>query len=192
LLALANTGATRYHRIEATIHARPFEHGELNVSYLWSRARGDLNTLSDTYEPFEQPVIRPNLSGVLSSDVPHRLVSWGIFDLPMKLTLSPVVDVHTGLPYSEVDALQNYVGAPNSQRFPIFFSLDARIYREFALHLPFMGPSTKRKIRLGLYTLNLTNHQNPHDIHNNVASPLFGQFAGYNHRVNGFVIDIIN
>jgi hypothetical protein len=192
MLALANTGAARYRRVEATLHARPFEHGELNVSYVWSRSRGDLNMLSDTYMPFEQPVIRPNVSGVLPSDVPHRLVTWGLFDLPFKLTLSPVVDVRTGLPYSNVDVLQNYVGAANSQRFPTFFSLDAKIYREFALHLPFMERSTKRKIRFGVYSLNLTNHRNPLDIYNNVASPLFGQFAGFQHRIDGLVIDVVN
>src|SRR6267154_588680 len=192
MLALANTGTSRYRRVEATVNARPFEHANLNVSYVWSRARGDLNALSDTFVPFEQPVIRPNVAGVLSSDVPHRVVSWGIVDLPWKLTLSPVVDVHTGLPYSNVDVLQNYVGAPNSLRFPTFFSLDARIYREFPLRLPLIGRSTKRKIRLGVYSLNLTNHLNPHDIYNNVVSPLFGQFAGYNRRVDGLVVEIVN
>jgi hypothetical protein len=164
----------------------------LNVSYAWSRSRGDLNTLSDTYVPFEQPVIRPNLSGVLSSDVPHRVVTWGIIALPLKLTFSPVVDVHTGLPFSKVDVLQNYVGSPNSLRFPTFFSLDVRIYREFPLSMPFLGRSSNRKIRFGLYSLDLTNRHNPHDIYNNVASPLFGQFAGFNRRVDGFVIDIIS
>jgi hypothetical protein len=192
VLALTNRGFSRYHRVEATVTARPFEHGNLNVSYVWSRARGDLNALSDTFVPFEQPVIRQNISGILPSDVPHRLVSWGILDLPWKLTLSPVVDVHTGLPFSDVDVLQNYVGAPNSLRFPTFFSLDARIYREFPLRLPFVGRSKSRKIRLGLYSLNLTNHLNPHDIYNNVASPLFGQFAGYHRRIDGLVIEIVN
>jgi len=192
MLALTNTGFSRYHRVGATLSARPFEHANLNVSYVWSRARGDLNALSDTFVPFEQPVIRQNTSGILPSDVPHRLVSWGILDLPWKLTLSPVVDVHTGLPFSDVDVLQNYVGPPNSLRFPTFFSLDARVYREFPLRLPFVGRSKSRKIRLGLYSLNLTNHLNPHDIYNNVASPLFGQFAGYHRRIDGLVIEIVN
>ena len=191
-MALTSTGTSRYRRIEATVNARPYEHANLNVSYVWSRARGNLNGLSDTFVPFEQPVIRPNVSGVLSSDVPNRLVTWGIFDLPSKLKLSPVVDVRTGLPFSNVDVLQNYVGSPNSQRFPTFFSLDARIYREFPLRVPFMGRSTKRKIRLGVYSLNLTNHRNPHDVYNNIASPLFGQFAGYYRRIDGLVIEIIN
>jgi hypothetical protein len=192
VLALANNGTERYRRIEATLHARPFEHGDLNVSYVWSRSRGDLNTLAETYMPFEEPVIRPNATGILPSDVPHRIVTWGIFSLPWKLTFSPVVDVRTGLPYSNVDTLQNYVGVPNSMRFPTFFSLDGRIYREFPLRLPFREKSTKRKIRLGVYTNNLTNHGNFHDVYNNVTSPLFGRFAGFYHRTDGFVIDIVD
>jgi hypothetical protein len=192
MLALSNTGTSRYRRVEAIVSARPSEHAELNVSYVWSRARGDLNTLADTLVPFEQPVIRPNVSGILPSDVPNRVVAWGIFDLPWKLKLSPVVDVHTGYPYSDVDVLQNYVGEPNTRRFPTFFSLDARIYREFPLVLPFIGHSMKRKLRLGVYSLNLTNHLNPHDVFNNVTSPLFGQFAGFHRRIDGLVIEIVN
>ena len=192
MLALANIGAARHRRFEATIHARPFKRDDLNVSYIWSRSRGDLNTLSDTYMPFEQPVIRPNVSGVLPSDVPNRVLAWGVFELPFKLTLSPVVDVRTGLPYSNLDVLQNYVGVPNTLRFPTYFSLDARIYREFPLRLPFKERSTKRKIRLGIYTINLTNHRNWNDVFNNVKSPLFGQFAGFEHRVDGLVIDLVD
>src|SRR5579872_1576174 len=150
VLAVSSTATSRYRRVEATINARPSEHANLNVSYVWSRARGDLNVLSETLVPFEQPVIRPNVSGILPSDVPNRVVTWGIFDLPWKLKLSPVVDVHTGLPYSNVDVLQNYVGEPNTLRFPTFFSLDARIYREFPLAMPFIGRSSTRKFRFGV------------------------------------------
>ena len=192
MLALTNGGSARYSRVEATVHAKPFERGDLNISYVWSRSRGDLNTLSDTYMPFEAPVIRPNISGILPADVPKRVVTWGVFHLPWKLTLSPVVDIRTGLPYSNLDALQNYVGVPNSLRFPTFFSLDARIYREFPLRLPFMERSSKRKIRLGVYTVNLTNHRNPLDVYSNVQSPFFGQFTGFQHRVDGIVIDIVD
>jgi hypothetical protein len=55
-----------------------------------------------------------------------------------------------------------------------------------------MGHSDKRKIRLGIYALNLTNHFNPDEVYNSVASPQFGQFVGNHHRVGGFVIDIVN
>jgi hypothetical protein len=112
--------------------------------------------------------------------------------VPGKITLSPVADVRTGLPYSAVDVLQNYVGAPNSRRFPTFFSLDVKVYREFSLRMPFADHSDKRKIRLGVYALNLTNHYNPDEVYNSVASPQFGQYAGNHHRVAGLVIDIVN
>ncbi|HEV7966474.1 MAG TPA: hypothetical protein VGP19_02825 [Candidatus Acidoferrales bacterium] len=191
-LAFARTGAARYRQVEATLDARPFERGDLNVCYIWSRSRGDLNTLSDTCMPFEQPVIRPNASGVLASDVPSRLVTWGLFNLPFKLTLNPVVDVQSGLPYSDVEVLQNYVGVPSGLRFPTYFALDARIYREFPLRLPFMERSAKRKMRLGVYTLNLTNRRNPLEISTNVASPLFGRYAGFERRTDGLVIDVVN
>jgi hypothetical protein len=192
ILGLAKTGASHYHQVETAIHARPFERIDLNVSYIWSRARGDLNTLSDTFVPFQQPVIRPNVSGVLASDVPHRLIARALLQLPWKVSLSPIADIHSGLPFSKVDVLQNYVGTPNNLNLPTFFSLDVKIYRDFALRLPFMGRSTNRKVRFGFYSLNVTNHQNPHDVYNDIESPLFGRFAGYQRRVDGFVIDIVD
>jgi outer membrane receptor protein involved in Fe transport len=191
LLALANTGDARYRRIEADIHAKPFARGELNVSYIWSRSRGDLNTLSDTFMPFEQPIFQPNVSGILRSDVPNRVVTWGQFALPFKLTLTPVVNLRSGLPYSDVDDLQNYVGVPNGLRYPIYFSLDARIYREFPLRWPFKETPSKRRIRFGVYSINLTNRQNPTDVYNNVTSPFFGRFAGFERRIDGLVIDVV-
>ena len=84
--------------------------------------------------------------------------------MPWKLKVSPVADIHTGLPYSEVDSLQGYVGTPNDQRFPIFFSLDLKVYREFQLRLPFLGTIKNRKIRIGVYSINLTDHSNPLEI----------------------------
>ena len=192
VLGLANDGTSHYRQFEVAVHAQPVERSELNVSYVWSRARGDLNTLSDFFVPFEQPVIRPSASGILSSDVPHRVVGWGTFPLPWKLALSPVVDVHSGLPFSEVDVLQNYLGVPNSLRYPAFFSLDIKVYREFPLRLPFMGRSSNRKVRFGIYSLDVTNHQNPHDVYNEVASPFFGRFAGFDRRLDGLVIDFLN
>jgi len=191
-LGLAASGSSHYREIEATVRFRPSARSELSVSYVRSQARGDLNTLSDIFVPFEQPVIHPNVNTHLKSDIPNRLVSTGIFQLPWKLTFSPVIDLHTGFPYSEVDELQNYVGQPNGQRFPTFFSLDIKVYREFQFPFSFVGPMKHRKFRLGFYSLNITNHLNPRDVYNNIASPYFGEFAGFQHRVNGLVIDIVN
>src|SRR4029077_9418766 len=137
-------------------HYRPSERTDLTVSYTWSRAQGDLNTLSDTLILFEAPVIRPNASGILPSDVPHRVLASGVFRLPWKLAFSPVVDVHSGFPFSNVDVLQNYVGVPDSVRFPMYFSMDARLYREITLHMPRLERSRRHKVRLGIYSTDIT------------------------------------
>jgi hypothetical protein len=49
-----------------------------------------------------------------------------------------------------------------------------------------------QRMRFGLYSLNLTNHSNPLEVYNNVTSPYFGHFVGFQHRVNGFVVDIVD
>jgi len=190
VLGMTDKGGSHYHEFEATLHYKPGERSDVNVSYIRSRARGDLNTLSAVYVPFEEPVIRPNSSGNLPQDVPNRVVGWGIISLPKNISVSPVVDIHTGLPYSNIDTFQNYVGVPNAQRFPEFFSLDLKVYREF--HVPFLGKNKSKKIRFGVYSLNLTNHSNPLAIYSNVTSPVFGHFVGFQHRVNGFVLDAVN
>jgi hypothetical protein len=172
------------------VHYRAGRRGDLNVTYLRSQAKGSLNTLSNMYVPFAQPVIRPNVNDYLASDIPNRLLSSGVFQLPRGFTISPVVDLHTGFRYSNVDVLNNYVGRPNSQRFPTYFSLDMKLYRDFKLPA-FAGRIKDHRFRIGIYSLNLTNHLNPHDVYNNIASPVFGHFVRFQHRVNGMLIDIV-
>jgi len=191
-LGLTNTGSSHYREIESTVRFTVHEHHEVNASYIWSRTRGDLNNLSDIMIPFLQPVIRPNVYGVLPSDVPQRVVSWGVFSLPKKFTFSPILDVHSGYAYSNVDVLQNYVGTPNGRRFATYLSLDVKIYRVF--QVPFLGAKSGKThhIRLGFYSLNVTNHGNFNAVYNNVTAPNFGQFVGFLDRRDGAVIDFID
>jgi len=192
-LALENTGSAHYRQASATARYSPNERMEANVSYSWSRARGDLNTLSDTFIPFQVPVIRQNEYGVQPSDIPNRLLVWGYVHLPFwGLVFSPVADMHSGFAYSNIDVFQNYVGAPNSLRFPTYFSLDVKVYRDFPIRIPFKErPTGKiRKIRVGVYSLDVTNRQNPHDVYNNMASPIFGQFAGFQRRFTGLALGL--
>jgi hypothetical protein len=191
-LGLTNTGSSHYREIESTVRFTIKEHNEVNASYIWSRSQGDLNNLSDVAIPFLEPVIRPNVYGVLPSDVPQRMVTWGVFSLPKKFVLSPILDVHSGYDYSNVDVLQNYVGTPNGQRFATYLSLDLKIYRVFKV--PFLGAKSGKihHIRLGFYSLNITNHGNFNAVYNNVTAPNFGQFVGFLDRRDGAVIDFID
>ncbi len=191
-LGLTNTGSSHYREVESTVRFTVHQNNEVNASYIWSRTRGDLNNLSDVMIPFLQPVIRPNVYGILPSDVPQRVVTWGVFSLPKKFTFSPILDVHSGYSYSNVDVLQNYVGTPNGQRFATYLSLDVKIYRVF--QVPFLGAKSGKihHIRLGFYSLNVTNHGNFNAVYNNVTAPNFGQFVGFLDRRDGAVIDFID
>ena len=191
-IGLANNGSSHYRELENTVHFTVHENNEVTASYIWSRTRGDLNNLSSVFFPFAQPVIRPNVYGILPSDIPNRVVTWGIFSLPRKFKFSPLADWHSGYPYSNVDVLQNYVGAPNSARFAKFFSLDIKFYREFRLPFLSSGSGKVHHIRLGFYSLNVTNHGNYNAVYNNVTAPNFGQFAGFLDRRDGAMIDFVD
>lgn len=191
-LGLTNTGSSHYRELESTVRFTVLGHQEVDASYVWSRTRGDLNNLSDVMIPFLQPVIRPNVYGILPSDIPQRVITWGVFSLPKKFMFSPILDVHSGYPYSNVDVLQNYVGTPNGEKFATYLSLDVKIYRNF--QIPFVGAKSGKAhhIRLGFYSLNVTNHGNFNAVYNNVAAPNFGQFVGFLDRRDGAVIDFVD
>jgi hypothetical protein len=191
-LVLENTGSASYREAEFTARYRPNERNELNISYSWSQARGDLNTISDTFLPVQEPVIRPNVYGVRPSDIPNRVIAWGYITLPKKFVFSPVADIHTGFPYSNVDVLQKYVGVPNSLRFPLYFSLDVKLMREFTVHMPFKENAKRKKISIGVFSLDVTGRLNPHDVFNNndAPAPLYGEFAGFQRRLTGLIINL--
>ena len=186
LMQLANRGSSRYHEYEFTVDYKAGENASLSMSYVRSSSLGDLNTTDNIFVPIEAPVIRPNLYGNLPSDVPNRLTGFGLFKLPWNITLSPSVDLHSGFPYSNIDELHNYVGEPNGQRYPIFFSLNWRVYKDFPLPFHIHRGHT---FRFGIYSINTTSRHNPTAVYNNITSPMFGQFTGFNKRVNGIVIE---
>ena len=188
-LLLNDHGASAYRELESTVHLRLNESSEWNFSYVYSRARGDLNTLAEVYVPFEEPDIRPNYYTYLPSNTPQRLITWGRFKTHVwGIMAAPVIDLHSGLPYTPVDVLQNYVGEPDVDRFPYFFSLDLKLSKEF--RLPF--PIIKKHLMRGALTLfNVTNHSNPRDVFNSTASPYFDHFVGLQHRFIDTALDIV-
>jgi hypothetical protein len=189
LMLLSNIGGSRYHEVETTLRVRAREKADFNISYVHSLARGDLNTLSSVFVPFEQPVIRPNFFSSLPSNVPNRLVTWGRLKLPWEITAGPVLDLHTGFPYSAVDILQNYVGTPNTLRFPTYFSLDLQLAKDFRVRwIPW---AKNHKFRGSMRVFNITDHGNFRDVHNNVDSAYFGQYAGFQHRFFDVALDVV-
>ena len=189
LMLLSNTGSSRYHELETTLRVKVREDADINISYVESLARGDLNTLSAVFVPFEQPVIRPNFFSTLPSNVPNRVITWGRIKVPWDITAGPVLDLHTGFPYSSVDLLQNYVGTPNSLRFPTYFSLDLQLAKDFRMRL--IPWARNHKFRGAMRIFNITDYGNYRDVHNNVDSAYFRQFAGFQHRFFDVALDVV-
>jgi hypothetical protein len=188
-MLLTPHGASRYDELESTLHFHLNNFTDWTVSYVYSKARGDLNTLTQLFAPFAQPVIRPDAYSNLASDVPNRILSWGRFKTHLwGIEAGPVADYHSGFPYAPVDMQQDYIGTPNTRRFPQFFSLDTKLSKEF--HLPF--PLIKKHLMRGSFMIfNLSNHTNPRDVFNNVSSPYFGHFVGNQHRFFDSALDIL-
>ncbi len=49
-----------------------------------------------------------------------------------------------------------------------------------------------RKIHLGFYVINLTNHGNFNQVYNNVTSPNFGHFTEFERRQTAFLLSVVN
>jgi len=178
---LSGAGASKYRQLEATARVRLKGEGrQLFFSYIYSRARGDLNDFNNYLGSFPVPIIRPDQIGNLPTSMPNRFLAWGVVQLPWKFRIAPVMELRNGFPYSSVNALQEYVGVPNASRFPNFISIDSRISKDIQLN-------PKYAVRLSLASFNLTNHFNPEVVHSNIGDPAYGYFFG--HRGRRFTVD---
>jgi hypothetical protein len=185
-IVLRSAGQATYRALELTARFRLHNKDQLFVSYVRSRARGDLNDFNSYFGDFGAPVIRQNQYSNLPFDVPNRLLAWGTFNLPRRITIAPIFEARTGFPYSVLDGGQNFVGVRNSDqtRFPTFLSLDAEIAKEFQV-------TKKYGVRLSLRVFNATNHFNPRNVSANTADPGFGQFFSSYHRFFSGGFDIV-
>src|SRR5262249_48950303 len=169
VLSLANAGSDSYREFQVTGRYQGVRYA-LNVSYVRSRAFGDLNDLNEFFGSQAQPVIQPNDRGRLAFDAPNRVLIWGTLTAPGKFTIVPVYDIHSGFPYSVENQYRDYVGPRNVARFPRFSSFDLQVSRRVPL------PLGERHVhaRVGLGVFNLFNHFNPRDVQNNLSSQQFG------------------
>ena len=143
LLLLSNLGESRYHEFEATLRVRPYDNADFNISYVNSQARGDLNTMSMVYVPYEQPVIEPNLFGTLPTNVPDRVVTWGRFKLPQKFIVTPLRRLALGLPFFHFRRFAELCRAPQQPPLP---------------HLRFSGPASLQGLPCPFHPLGAQTH----------------------------------
>jgi len=172
-LLLQNTGRSHYREFQTVARLRFQEGRNIFLSYVRSDARGDLNDFNTYFGNLRHPIIRPNEFGKQQFDAPNLLLFWGDFGLPKDIVATPVFEWRSGFPFSLLDEAQNFVGPRNAGgRFPRLMTLDLLVTK--GLRIPFRGK--KYKGRVGLTIFNITNHWNPRDVQNNLASGQFGTF----------------
>lgn len=168
-LSLSDQGSDFYKELQITGRYQ-IHHSTLNASYVHSRAYGDLNDFNQFFGNDPLAVIQPNQRGRLSFDAPNRVLAWGEIAAPWKLTVAPLLDVHSGFPYSTINQYREFVGPRNDQRFPAFVSTDIQVWRE--VHLP----KTEKHVRVGFGAFNVFNQANYRDVQSDLDSNRYGQF----------------
>ncbi len=166
---LQNTRRETYDAVTVTMRRVFADTHSILASYTRSHAQS--NEVLDFN--LDQPIFFTHqAAGPLAWDVPNQFLAWGLLPLKIwKLDLAFAAQERSGFPFSVVNQEQQLVGAPNSHRFPAFFSLDTHLERRFELH------SYVFAIRAGFD--NVTGRKNYFFVDNNVNSPHFGMFSGY-------------
>ncbi len=119
----------------------------------------------------DDPYLVANNAGPLPWDSPNRFLSWAYLPTFWKnWAVAYLFEMHTGFPFSINDAQGNVVGPADSYRFPTFMELDFHIERRFH----FRGQIWAARAGYN----NITSHNNPNVVNNNIDGPQFRQFSG--------------
>jgi hypothetical protein len=172
-LVLAGSGSGRLRQLELTSGFGSHEDRRLYFSYVRQFSRGTLTDVAGYLGAYRFPVVRSADEASTSGEIPNRFLMWGTFALPYRFRIVPHVEYRDGFAYQTTNALQQYVDLSDGlqPRYPRYFSFNARVSKDLNL-----GP--KHAIRLSLSGINVTNHSNYLQVHNNTGDPQFGTFFG--------------
>ncbi len=172
-LRLFNSGRQSYRELLWMLRWEPTDRTTLYASYVRASASGELNDYNQFFGNYPSPLIRPNQHGRLPQDAPDRALFWGVVGLPHKLEFVPVIDVHTGFPFSKLDQDWDFVGKRNEAgRFPAFLGLDVMLQYPF----DFSFRTWHFQFKAGFKVYNLLNYYNPRDVQQYAESPFYGGF----------------
>jgi hypothetical protein len=172
LFALENNEQDKYDGVTFTARHTFGEGYNLMLSY--ARSTAVSNTV--LRPSLDSPLFSAQLSGPLPWDSPNRILMSGWLPVPRvhAWTFAYSLDWHDGYAYSLMNEEQELVGLPNSQRFPRFFVLNIHLEKRFRLF------GYELAIRGGFN--DVTDRGNPSFVENNINSPMFGQFGGFQER----------
>ncbi len=172
-LVLSGSGEMQRRQLEFTGRLGASKQRQFFVSYVHQFARGSITDASTYLGDFPFPVVRPEITASTAGEIPNRFLFWGTSNLPWRMHLSPHIEYRNGFTWQPVDQLQNYVtlASPEQPRYPEYLSADARIAKDININ-------PQHAIRLSVTIRNMTNHNNPLQVHNNTADPQYGSFFG--------------
>ncbi len=152
IMLVTNANTADYSAAVVELVRRRANGWEMNGSYTWSRAIGDAEAFDQLLG--DDPSALQEERSYLSYDQRHVVKLTGGMDLRSDWRLGGTLRFESGLPYSEVETVESFVGhipayelAPpssqlryryvngkrNDQRNPGFWNLDFRLAREFRL-----------------------------------------------------------
>ena len=172
---LENTRDDRYDALELTVR-HSFREGHILMgSYTRSRDHSDQALDFNV----DGPLLSPQRPGPYPWDTPNRFLSWGyvpFFKLPIirHTEIAWSSELRTGFPFNVTNDQEQLVGAPGSQRFPEYFSLNLQLEKRFHLFGYFWA------LRGGFD--NITNHANPYVVNSDINSPQFLTFSAFQGR----------
>ncbi len=171
MFTLHNYATAHYHAVRVTMRKNFRSNHFVFASYTESKAT------SNAVLPFslENPLFSPQLPGPLPWNSPHRLLSWGFLPLLRGYDLAYTVDVRSGYPFYLFNQNRQVVAPPGAMNFPTYFSLNLAAEKRFHLF------GFEWALRAGFD--NITNHNNPTVVNNNIDSPEFLTYAGSEGRV---------
>jgi len=168
---LQNHRQDRFESGEIWLRHKFSEEAEIFVNYVRSSA-----TSNQVLDPtLTSLFLSPQQDGPLLWDAPNRIISRGWSPLPVwQLLGSYFVEYHTGFPFSIVNDQQQLFGRANTTRFPPYFSLNLGLEKRFHFH--------KHEWAIRVSSNNVTGHNNPITVVNNVDAPDFLTFSGGHDR----------
>jgi hypothetical protein len=172
-LVLAGSGSGQVRQLEFTSGFGTRESRHLYFSYVRQYSRGTLTDVAGYLGAYRYPVARSLDEASTAGEIPNRFLAWGSFALPYRMNITPHVEYRDGFAFQTTNALEQFVAPVDGlqPRYPRYFSLNARMSKDVKL-------GSKHAVRFSLSGINLTNHANYLQVHNNMGDPQFGTFFG--------------
>ncbi len=140
-----------------------------SISWNYTRSSARTNQVFDY--SLATLVFAAQESGPLTWDTPNRILSSGWTPIPLwDLFLSYFFEYRTGFPFSVVNERHQLVGPANRLRFPDYVNFNLGVEKKIRF--------LTRLWAVRLTILNVTGHDNPSAVINNIDSPYFLKYLG--------------